>query len=359
MDTLNKAIKNIDFKKLYKQRCTGFQYTPSILPKVHRIIAIGDIHGDYKLTLSILKHCGVIEIKDDNIIWIGGDTHVVQVGDQIDKCKPLHDTSVCSDPNETLHDEGSDGKILKLLSELQNQAIKSGGNVISLLGNHEILNIIGKMSYVSYLGLKEFENYTNGKVKFNSGLDARKHAFSPSNEYGLLLGCTRNPSVIIGSNLFVHAGIMTSFMQELGITDRNDLETINIGLRLWLMGILKKKYIKKIISGSQSSMFWNRILGSIPSGITLNDPRCMDNIDSVMKILNISNMIIGHTPQPFISSNGINGTCDNHVWRVDTGSSSTFDQFDSKYMTTKLKDEKRNPQYLEIIDDVNFKVHVL
>jgi hypothetical protein len=359
MDTLEKKIKSIDFKKLYEQRCTGFQYTPSILPKVHRIIVIGDIHGDYKLTIDILKHSKVIEIKDDRIIWSGEDTHVVQVGDQIDKCKPLHNTSICSDQNETMNDEGSDGKILKLFSELQNQAVKSGGNVISLLGNHEILNIVGKMSYVSYLGLKEFEEYTNGKTKFNSGLDARKHAFSPGNEYGRLLGCTRNPSIIIGSNLFVHAGIMTSFMKELGITKRNDLEVINMGLRLWLMGILKKKYIRKIISSSHTSMFWNRILGSIPINVTLNDSRCLDNIDSVMKVLNINNIIIGHTPQPFVNSSGINSTCDEHVWRVDTGSSTTFDPFDPKYMSTKEKNIKRNPQYLEIIDDTNFKIYVL
>jgi hypothetical protein len=355
MDYLKKKLKTINFDDVYKQRCTGFQYTPSILPKVDRIIVIGDLHGDYNLTINILKDAGVIDIKNNKIIWTGGQTYVVQVGDQIDKCKPKYDSQFCSAKGTVIYDESSDIKILKLFSNLQNQALKNRGNVISLLGNHELLNIVGKMNYVSYLGFKEFEGYKGIK----SGLKARKHAFSPGNEYGLLLGCTRNASVIIGSNLFVHAGIMNDFVRELDITSKNDLETINIGIKLWLMGILKKKYISKIIDSSSNSIFWCRILGSIDVGIPLTDHRCLDHVDSVMKILNINNMIVGHTPQPFTTNSGINSTCSEHVWRVDTGSSSTFHTFDQKFTSTKEIDTKRRPQYLEILNDSEFKIHTL
>ncbi|ARF09877.1 hypothetical protein Indivirus_4_49, partial [Indivirus ILV1] len=58
-----------------------------ILPKQERIIAIGDLHGDYNLTLEVLKLANVI---DHNNKWIGGNTYVVQIGDQLDNCRPTN-----------------------------------------------------------------------------------------------------------------------------------------------------------------------------------------------------------------------------------------------------------------------------
>ena len=54
---------------------------PSILMPVKRIIAIGDLHGDYKATIISLQKANVINSKNE---WIGGDTIVVQLGDQLD-----------------------------------------------------------------------------------------------------------------------------------------------------------------------------------------------------------------------------------------------------------------------------------
>ena len=54
----------------------------NILPAKRRIIAIGDLHGDWKATILALKRAGVI---NNSLKWIGMDTVVVQIGDQVDK----------------------------------------------------------------------------------------------------------------------------------------------------------------------------------------------------------------------------------------------------------------------------------
>ena len=47
----------------------------------NRIIAIGDIHGDYYIFIELLKLAKVI---DNNLNWIGKDTYVIQLGDTLD-----------------------------------------------------------------------------------------------------------------------------------------------------------------------------------------------------------------------------------------------------------------------------------
>ena len=49
--------------------------------KFKRIIAIGDIHGDFDVFIKTLLLGGVI---DENNNWIAHDTIVVQLGDQVD-----------------------------------------------------------------------------------------------------------------------------------------------------------------------------------------------------------------------------------------------------------------------------------
>jgi len=353
-----KSINKEDFiNNLYPKMCPKDQYIPSILPAVQRLIIMGDIHGDYNLLITMLKIAKLIDINQNgNILWSGGATFVVQVGDQIDRCRPISNM-LCTNPKTTYQDEASDIKIMMLCNDLHKQAIQVGGAFISLLGNHEIMNANGILTYVSYLGSKEFENYIdpeNPNIKFQSGNDARAYAFGPGHELGKMMGCTRLPAVIIGSHLFVHAGLVDGLIEEIGLSNMQDLETINVAIRMWLLGLLKKKYIKTIIKSSRTSMFWTRILGNIPPNVDLNNPACINHIGKILKLFNVGSILVGHTPQSFTYSDDINQTCSGKVWRVDNGSSSAFHRFDHEMMSSGKVKYSRRPQILEIIHDKEY-----
>ncbi|MDA0651027.1 MAG: hypothetical protein O2876_08515, partial [Proteobacteria bacterium] len=49
---------------------------------VERVVAIGDVHGDYDNYMAVLKEAGVINRRGK---WVAGDTHLVQVGDIPDR----------------------------------------------------------------------------------------------------------------------------------------------------------------------------------------------------------------------------------------------------------------------------------
>jgi hypothetical protein len=359
INKLNTVVnKNNYITAEYPLNCPNHLYTPTILPPVHRIVVLGDIHGDMNLLLTMLKKAKVIEINNNKIIWTGGQTYVVQVGDQVDRCRPLG-ALTCEHPSTTYKDEASDIKILKLANELKVMARQQGGDFISLLGNHELMNAVGQMSYVSHKNIQEFENYTDKKnpnLVFRSPLEARKYAFLPGNEYGKLLGCTRMACVIIGSHIFVHAGLVDGMIAELNMNSSSDLETINTAISKWLLGLLSKDYIDHIINGSRYSMFWTRILGSIPPNTDFENPVCIDHIKNVLSLFKVNNIVIGHTPQVFLFDDKINQTCSGKVWRVDNGSSMAFHKFDEKFMNTGQVSEGRKPMVLEIIDDKIYNV---
>lgn len=367
MDNIEGGAKKIYTKKEqnfinkeFPSICGPYEYTPAIIKARDRIIVFGDIHGDLKLAIIMLTRSGIAKYDSStgDILWTGGTTCVVQVGDQIDRCRPLPGQP-CNDPRTTINDEANDIKIMELFNSLSIQARKVGGLVISLLGNHELLNARGDMNYVSYTGLKQFEKYvdTDSPDKmFVDGLEARRHAFAPGNEFGRMMGCTRLPAVIIGSNMFVHAGIIDALIEEINLKGLADFEKINIKIKRWLLGLLDQDYVEHIIKYSANSMFWSRVLGKIPPGVSLTDSRCMDNIKNVLHTFNIGSIIVGHTPQSFMSSDDINSTCSERVWRVDNGSSSAFNSFDSNFMKNGKYTKSRRMQYLEIINDSNYFV---
>jgi hypothetical protein len=361
-NTSIESLNNVINKEYYKNHeyaliCENYTRTPSIIPKQDRIIVLGDIHGDYELTLQMLKLANLINISGNQIIWTGNNTYVVQVGDQIDRARAMGDMAG-DDKLATYKDEASDIKILKLFIDLDKQAQTQGGRVISLLGNHELMNSTGQLGYVSHEGVKEFESYKDPKnpnIVFPNGKEARKYAFMPGNEYGKFLGCTRLSCVIIGSNLFVHAGIVDGLLAELQMNKDTDIETINIAVSKWLLGLISVNYVDQIISARRYSMFWNRILGSIPPNMHPNSPLCTEHISKVLKLFKVSNIMIGHTPSSFLVGDGINSTC-NAIWRVDNGASKAFHKFDQEFMTNGKVMESRKPQVLEILNDTQFNI---
>jgi len=320
---------------IYREKCPDFKKYPSVLPPVERIIVIGDLHGDWDMTIKSLK---VGKVIDNNNNWIGGETVVVQVGDQIDRCR--FSGISCKLPEATKNDEASDFKILNYFTELHYQAQKVGGAVYSIIGNHELMNVSGDMRYVSYKNVKEFENYKkpNGEI-IKDGMEARTWAFSPGNPISNFLGCTRQLSLIIGSNLFVHAGVVPKIAKKYNIEDMNQI----MSLFLWDK-LNNQMDHQELLDSSDYSPLWNRVFGNkLKSKDT-----CSHLMNPLKEIYKVDRMFIGHTPQV---DSGISNTCEGKIWLTDYGSSKAFNQFDSNFLKNNVRSEVREAQVLEILND--------
>ena len=280
------------------------------------------------------------------------------MGDQVDNCRPFD--KKCDEKDSDILSSYSgespeDIRILEFFTNLNEEANKHGGAVISLLGNHEIMNVDGNMNYVSYQDMDKFKNYKdkeNPDLTFATPKEARLHSFKPGNEYAKLLGCTRLPALIIGNYIFVHAGFINQFLDKLKLTNRQDLYKISYVMRLWLLGLIDKNNVVNIINSKSYSLFWDRILGGIPPNMSNEDPRCVKYLDGVLKLFDVKSMIIGHTPQYFAHHDGINKTCGDGLWRVDFGGSFGFHKFDKEFDNESNKAvDFRRAQVLRIRGD--------
>ena len=131
---------------------------------VERIVAIGDIHGDYDNYMAVLKNAGVVNRRGR---WAAGKTHVVQVGD--------------------IPDRGPDTlKIIEHLQKLEKQAEKAGGRLHLLIGNHEHMNITGDLRYVHPGEYEAFETRNSKQLRNNyyayvvNTLEQQREALSAS-----------------------------------------------------------------------------------------------------------------------------------------------------------------------------------
>jgi len=279
----------------------SYKYPPTILPSVERIIAIGDIHGDMNLTIKSLRLGGVID-KDNN--WCGGKTVVVQVGDQVDGCRPqLGECNLNGDLD-----------VVALFSALHQQAKQDGGAVYSLLGNHEILNFQGVYDYVSHSDMKD-----------------RDTIFKRGSDLAIDFAQNRPVVLIIGSNLFVHAGIVPQTLEFDALSSvpaRTQLEYINRMMHQWLLNEID---IHPLFNDQELSPIWTRHFAEE------NEQTCKTS-DQILDVLKLNRMIIGHSPQY-----DIKGSCRNTIFRIDGGFSEAFAM-------------KRKIQILEITKDNIFKI---
>jgi hypothetical protein len=276
----------------------------SIYSKRDRILVIGDLHADYNKTIYLFKK---LKLIDDNHNWIAHPkyTFVVQLGDQVDG------------GGRGMIETSGELQLLKFMEDINKKANAVGGAVISLIGNHEIMNLIGDFRFAS-----------NNDINDVGGIDIRKKIFRPGGELFNKLSCTRNVMVKIGNWMFVHAGILPKHLSSNENSELNNDEIIikmNTLMRLFLQG--KKTVDDPQIQQyflSKDGLIWDRDYGS-------PNPSC-EKWDTASKLLGVGNIVIGHTVQ-----NTINSKCDNRIWRIDVGISSLF--------------ETDTTQVLEILDD--------
>jgi Calcineurin-like phosphoesterase len=92
-----------------------------------RIVAIGDIHGAFDEFVAIMQAAGLL---DQARRWSGGNATFVQTGDYTDRGAGVR-------------------PVMDLLMEIESQASKGGGRAIVLLGNHELMNLVGEQRDVT------------------------------------------------------------------------------------------------------------------------------------------------------------------------------------------------------------------
>ncbi|RNF09767.1 putative serine/threonine protein phosphatase [Trypanosoma conorhini] len=142
-----------------------------------RLVAFGDLHGDLFRCRQLLR---LANVTDANDRWIAGSSIVVQLGDVADRGRHPH-------------------KIYDLFASLEQQAKAAGGEFIFLIGNHELMNLLGEHSYVHPDAMAAF-----------GGAEAYAAAFSPQGPYGSYI--LQHPvSVVRKGVVFVHAGITPAY----------------------------------------------------------------------------------------------------------------------------------------------------
>ena len=117
-----------------------------------RVVTIGDLHGDLEQTKRAFRACHLTDSKDK---WIGGKTTVVQVGDQLDR-----------GPDEVA--------VMYFLERVAEEAERSGGELVRILGNHETLNIAGRFRYAQREGCADF---TRWRDRQKIGMELKKMCF--------------------------------------------------------------------------------------------------------------------------------------------------------------------------------------
>mmetsp|Transcript_27116 Transcript_27116/g.35550 ORF Transcript_27116/g.35550 Transcript_27116/m.35550 type:complete len:390 (-) Transcript_27116:663-1832(-) len=261
-----------------------------------RIVAIGDIHGDLNALFRSLKIAGVIE---EDGAWCGENTIVIQMGDLIDRGP-------------------DDLAVLQTIYSLDQEAQHEGGRVISLLGNHEVLNLQGEFAFVDGNAFSHFDKLY---PELDAAVGGDWSAFSHFQEHercraaalmpgGLLSSIlAQHPVVLkVGTTLFVHGGLLPHHALKYSLEEINEL------VAGWILG---EHPVPDCIS-KRNSPVWSRSF-SCPESSEL-DEEVEDNLDLVLQLTQCDRMVVGHTPQ----KRGINSAARGKVWRVDTGTSAFY-----------------------------------
>jgi len=199
---------------------------------VDRIVAIGDLEGDYDQIIDILR---ATKLVDRRAKWIGGKAHLVQIGDVVDR-------------------GDNSRKLMDYLMKLEGQARKAGGAVHVLIGNHEAMNVYGDLRYTTpgefaaykesnsreirdhYYeqhqeelrknppaeGLPAFDDAYRKEWESTHPLGWYEHRFffGPNGKYGKWIR-SLNTVIKVNDTLFIHAGISPVYANR-AIREIND-----------------------------------------------------------------------------------------------------------------------------------------
>ena len=298
----------------------AFIATPASAQQPQRIVAVGDLHGDFQAWTQIARAAGLTDAQGH---WSGGRTTLVQLGDITDR-----------GPDSLL--------IIRNLQQLAAEAPGAGGRVVVLLGNHEAMNLIGDLRYVmpgefaAFADRQSFARrervYTRDRRKLEAAARARnpdilpsavraewlartplgwvehRAAWSPTGDIGRW--AARNPAVLrIGDTLFAHGGISAEY-------GKWTIDEIN---RRAAAAMLAADDSPKSILGDPLGPLWYRGLVMRHVDAQARRGNAVHNsaaeLTEVLTAYGAQRMVIAHTP----SLTGIGITNGGRLIRIDTG----------------------------------------
>jgi len=301
---------------------------PAASPR--RIVAVGDLHGDYQAWLDIARGAGLVDAGGH---WAGGKTTLVQLGDILDR-------------------EPDSLKIVRSLQQLQKEAPRAGGKVVVVLGNHEALNLLGDFRYTTPGEFAAFATansaalrdrvYDQNRAAIEAAARAatptltpqqvrdswmaqhplgwveHKLAWSPSCELGKW--ATRNPAIVkIDGTLFVHGGISGEYskvpFEEInrrvatamaaGDPSRPSILDDPLG-PLWYRGL--------VVRDPDAELVRTRLAPTDPH-LTSDQ-----EVDAALAAYGAERLVIAHTPD----LKGIEFLSRGRLARIDTGNSRAY-----------------------------------
>ena len=242
------------------------------MPK--KLIAISDIEGNLTGFYSFLLANKVIDSEGN---WIFGKGALVLNGDFFDRGNQVT-------------------PLLWFIYHLENQALKVGGKVHFILGNHEVMNLNGDASHndFKYIAVaKKISNETNWDK-------AILHLYGENSELGKWL---RSKNIIekIGSHIFVHGGLNKFHLQQkITLEEMNTIARKHFGKEIPLEKPNDQR-IASIISPINGP-YWDRRLNLdwkvkwtyLFNGIDAEETPQSD-LNNILKFYNSEKIIIGHS----------------------------------------------------------------
>jgi len=297
---------------------------------VHRIVAVGDLHGDFAAWRAIAQAAGLVDGKGR---WTGGATVFVQTGDVVDR--------------------GPDGlKIIEDLMRLQREAARAHGRVVTLVGNHEAMNMTGDLRYVSAADFAAYADANSERVRQQTyeankaqleaiyrqkdpamtseavkaawlaatppGALEHQVAWRPDGPIGRWV--VSNPAVaLIDGNLFLHGGVSPAYAHV-------PLDEIN---RQVAAALAAQAAAPGAIINDPAGPLWYRGLVVRETPPAAADagaasapapPSVAEQLDVLLPAFGARRIVIGHTP----ILSGIAIEEGGRLVRIDTGISAVF-----------------------------------
>jgi hypothetical protein len=271
------------------------QADPCRVPPAPRVVAVGDVHGSHANLLAVLRFAGLVDGRGH---WSGGKAHLVQTGDLLDRGKDTR-------------------QVLDLLMRLEGEARRAGGRVHVLLGNHEVMNMLGDLRYVAREEYEAFRTADSAerlerlfrsasrrarerakaagapfdeaefRVAFEReaplGFVERTEAFSAQGRYGQWL--RRRPAMArVNGVVFVHGGL-TPEVAALGC------EAVNAAVRREITDDIDKtrESPQATLAAGEGGPLWFR-------GLSREDEEpFLPSVERVLESLGARAIVVGHT----------------------------------------------------------------